>query len=106
MALSKANNSLETVQRKANALASDAVHNVRRRTAKPWKSMVLGLDISTITGSKLSVQVLNRQSHCINYSEVEKFETKLAFTAVKDDRENLYGIKFVSNLKYSLRMGQ
>ena len=106
LTLSKAKNSLDTVQRKANALASVAEYNVRRGSVRPWKSPVLGLGISTITGSKLAVQILNRRSQCINYSEVKALKIKLVFTAAKDDRENRHGIKFVSNFKYSLRMGQ
>ena len=58
LTLSKAENSPETVQRKANALASDAVYNVSRGSGRPWKNMVFGLGISAITGSKLAAQVL------------------------------------------------
>ena len=97
LALSKAENSPETIQRKANALASDAVYNDSRGTVRPWKNVVLGLGISAITGSKLAVQVLNRHGHRINYSEVKALETKFAFSAAKDDREIPHGLKLVSN---------
>ena len=87
----------ETIQRKANALASDAVYNVSRGTVRPWKNVVLGLGISVITGSKLDVQVLNRHGLCINYSKVKAFETEYAFSVAKDNREIPHGIKLVSN---------
>ena len=90
--LSKAENSPETIQRKANALTSDAVYNVSRGTVRPWKNVVLCLGLSAITGSKLDVQVLYRRSHCINYSEVKALETEFVFSAAKDDRESPHGI--------------
>ena len=49
LALSKAENSPQTIQRKVNALASDAVYNVNRGTFRPWKNLVLGLGISAIS---------------------------------------------------------
>ena len=60
--------------------------------------MILGLGLSAITGSKLSIQVLNRQGHCINYSEVKALETEFAFSVVQDGREAPDGIKLVSHV--------
>ena len=98
MALSKTENSPEAIQRKVNALASDAVYNVSRGTVRPWKNVVLDLGISAFTGSKLAVQVLNRHGYCINYSEVKALEPEFAFSAAKNDREIPHGIKLISNL--------
>ena len=80
---SKGEPTQETTQRKVDSLASDAVY-VSRGSVKPWKNGILGLGLSAITGSKLSRQVLNRQGHCINYSEVKALETELAFSVVQD----------------------
>ena len=97
MTQSEAQNSPKTIQKKANALASDALYYVNRRTVRPGKNVVFGLGISTIVGSKLTVQVLNRHGHYINYSQIKALETEFVFSAVKDDREIPHGMKLVSN---------
>ena len=54
--------------------------------------------VSAITGSKLAVQILNKQDHCINYSEVKALETEFAFSVAENEREAPDGIKLCSNL--------
>ena len=53
--LSKAENSPDLIKRKANAVTSEAVHNVIKGAVRTWKNVVLGLGISAIAGSKLVV---------------------------------------------------
>ena len=59
-------NNKEVLDRKVNALASDVIFNVSRATVKPWKHVAMGLGFSSLTGSILAIQILNRKDHCIN----------------------------------------
>ena len=49
----KPNANIDSVDRKAMAMSSDAAYNVSRGAVRPWKQTVLGLGIGTLTGSKL-----------------------------------------------------
>ena len=61
----------DTLDRKVNAMGSDAVYNVTCGTVKPWKHTALGLGLASLTESKLVMQILNRTGHCISYSEAK-----------------------------------
>ena len=98
LALPKTENCVEAIRRKAEALASDVVYNVSRGNIRPWKNLVLGLGLSAITSSKLVVQILNRQGHCINYSDVKALETEFAYSVVSEDQEAPDGIRLGPNL--------
>ncbi|KAK6167073.1 hypothetical protein SNE40_021179 [Patella caerulea] len=50
---------VSTIDRKVAWMASDAVFNVTQGAVKRWKN-VMGLDMSSLTGSKLALQILNR----------------------------------------------
>jgi len=73
----------ETVQRKVMATSSDAVYNVSRGSVRPWKHIVLGLGLGTLTGSKLILRILNRLGNCLSYDEVKALETEFAFSGVE-----------------------
>jgi hypothetical protein len=88
----------EAIDRKVAAMASDAIYNVTRGNFKPWKHTVLGLGLSSITGSKLTMQILNRAGHCINYSAAKGLETELAYTVEAEERDTPDGICLLPNL--------
>ena len=73
-------NNKEVLDRKVNALASDVIFNVSRATVKPWKHVALGLGFSSLTGSKLAIQILNRMGHCISYIDAKGLETEFAYS--------------------------
>ena len=98
LALPKTENCVEAIRRKAEALDSDVVYNVSRGNIRPWKNLVLGLGLSAITDSKLVVQILNQQGHCINYSDVKALETEFAYSVVSEDQEAPDGIRLRPNL--------
>ena len=49
----------ETIERKAVASASDLIYNASHGRTRPWKNVSLGIGISSITGSKVLLQILN-----------------------------------------------
>ena len=73
-------NNKEVLDRKVNALASDVIFNVSRATVKPWKHIAIGLGFSSLTGSKLAIQILNRMGHCISYIDAKGLETEFAYS--------------------------
>ena len=73
----------EVIDRKVTSMASDAIFNVSRVTIKPWKHTVLGLGVASLTGSKILMEILNRNGHSINYSEAKGLETEIAYTVVR-----------------------
>ena len=74
--------SMEVTNRKVSAMASDAIYNVTRGSVRPWKQTVIGLGLASLTGSKLALQILNREGHCINYNAVKSLETEFAYSAI------------------------
>ena len=70
--------SYEAVNRKVTAMASDAIFNVTRGAVRPWKHMVMGLGFASLTGSKLALQILNREGHSIDYCAVKGLQTEFA----------------------------
>ncbi|KAK3890331.1 hypothetical protein Pcinc_005712 [Petrolisthes cinctipes] len=45
--------------RKVTTMASDAIFNITGGTVKPWKHTALGLEMASLTGYKLTLQILN-----------------------------------------------
>ena len=89
----------ETVDQKIKALSSDAIYNVTRGSVKPWKPIVLGIDLASLTGSKLAMQMLNRSGHCISYSEIKDLETEFAYSVMNEDQVASNGIQLAPSLE-------
>lgn len=85
-------NAPETSERKITAMASDAIFNSSRGSIRPWKNTVLGLGISSLTGSKTAITVLNRQGHAISYPTVKELETEIAYSCSSEDRDTPSGL--------------
>ena len=79
-------------------MASDAIYNVTRGKAKPWKHTLIGLGLASLTGSKLTMQILNRLGHCINYSEIKGLETEFAYSVANDQQDTPDGIRLDPSL--------
>ena len=88
----------ELISTKVESLASDMIYNVSRGAVRPWKNIVLGLSISSLTGSKLVSQILSREGHAINYTELKGLETEFAYTIASEERESPDGIRLQPNL--------
>ena len=88
----------ESVERKVMALSSDAVYNASRGTVRPWKHTVLGLGLGSLTGSKLTLRILNRLGCTISYDEVKALETEFAFSAEAKERDSPVGIELLPSL--------
>ena len=82
----------EAVDRKVLSMSSDAIFNVTRGTVKPWKQTAMGLGLASLTGSKLTLQVLNRAGHSINYAQTKSIETEFAYSVQSTDRDAPDGI--------------
>ncbi|KAK3861797.1 hypothetical protein Pcinc_032271 [Petrolisthes cinctipes] len=79
--------------RKVTSMASDAIFNVTGGTVKPWKHTAVGLGMASLTGSKLTLQILNRSGHSISYSETRGIETEFAYSVESCDHHAPDGIK-------------
>ena len=88
----------DTVERKVTAMSSDAVNNVSRGQVKPWKQTILGLGLGSLTGSKLAMQILNKEGHTINYKDVKGLETEFAYSALSEEGDTPDGIVRSSGL--------
>ncbi|XP_030837116.1 uncharacterized protein LOC105437992 [Strongylocentrotus purpuratus] len=88
----------ESVERKVNAMSSDAMYNVTRGSTRPWKNTVLGLGLASLTGCKIALQVLNRLGHCISYSEIKGIESEFAYSVADDQHDVPDGIALQPNL--------
>jgi len=89
---------MDSLDRKATSMASDAIFNVTRGTVKPWKHTAMGLGFASLTGSKLSLQILNRAGHSISYSETKGLETEFAYSVESSDRSAPDGIQLDPHL--------
>ena len=67
--------------------------NATHGSVKLWKYTTLGLELSSLTGSKLSLQILNRLGHSISYSEAKGLETEFAYLVELLDRDSPGGIQ-------------
>ena len=88
----------DVVQRKALASASDSMFNCTRGRLRPWKHNELGLGLSTLTGSKTVLNILNRVGHCISYDDVKRLETEMAYSCCEGDRETPAGLNLCDGL--------
>ena len=82
----------KSTERKITAMGSDAVFNCSRGSVRPWKNTALGLGMSSLTGSKTALTVLNRQGHAISYSIVKELETEIAYCCASEGRETPSGL--------------
>ena len=67
----------DIIGRKAISMASDAMYNVSKGKVKPWKHTAMGLGLTSLTGSKIAIQIINRTGHSINYSEAKALEKEI-----------------------------
>ena len=88
----------ENVRCKVQAMASDAIFNVSRGSVRPWKNVAMGLGFSALTGSKLGTEILSREGHAINYTEIKGLETEFAYAVTSEYRDSPDGIHPEPNL--------
>ena len=84
-----------SIDRKVTSMASDAIFNVTHGTVKPWKHIVTGLGLASLTGSKMSLQIVNREGHSISYTETKGLETEFAYSISSDGHDALGGIRLL-----------
>ena len=82
----------DIIGRKAISMASDAMYNVSKGKVKPWKHTAMGLGLTSLTGSKIAIQIINRTGHSINYSEAKALETEFAYSLEDNERDAPDGI--------------
>lgn len=95
----------ETSERKISAMASDAIFNSSHGSVRPWKNTMLGLGLSSLTGSKTTITVLNRQGHSISYNTVKELETEIAYSCASGDQETPHGLVQSDNLATGISTG-
>lgn len=64
---------------------------------KPWKHTAMGLGLASLTGSKLSLQILNRAGHSISYSDTKGLETEFAYSVSSEGYDAPDGIRLLPN---------
>ena len=82
----------ESTQRRSVSMASDAVFTISRGAVKPWKQSALGLGLSSLSGSKQTLTVLNRLGHTLSYDDCKRLETEIAYTCTSGDLETPAGL--------------
>ncbi|KAK4309970.1 hypothetical protein Pmani_018437 [Petrolisthes manimaculis] len=87
----------DTLERKVTSMASDAIFNVSHGTVKQWKHTAMGLGLASLTGSKLSLQILNRAGHSISYNETRGLETEFAYSVSFEGLDAPGGIRLLPN---------
>lgn len=80
------------IDRRATSMASDAVFNATHGTVKPWKHTAMGLGVASLTGSKLTLQILNRAGHSISYCDAKGLETEFAYSVSSGSHDAPDGI--------------
>lgn len=83
---------MDGIDGKVTSMASDAIFNVTRGTVKPWKHTALGLGMASLTGSKLTLQILNRSGHSISYTEAKALETEFAYSPNPGDETSSFAV--------------
>ena len=64
-------------------------------TVKPWKHIVTGLGLASLTGLKMLLQIVNREEHSISYTETKGLVTEFAYSISSDDHDALDGIRLL-----------
>ena len=85
-------NENDSVERKLVASSSDAVFNTTKGSVIPWKQMCLGVGLSTLTGSKQVLRILNRLGHTISYDHAKQLETEFAYSSTNNNRMSPDGL--------------
>ena len=76
----------DSVERKMIASSSDAIYNTTKGSVVPWKQISLGLGLSTLTGSKQVLRILNRCGHTVSYDNAKAMETEFAYSSTSNNR--------------------
>ena len=72
----------ERVKRLVRSFAQDFVYAVTHARLKPPKHIFLPFAVKSLTGNVELIQILNRLSHCISYSQMEEVDTALCLQKV------------------------
>ena len=62
------------------SLTADSVFCTSRGAVRPLKHQILGMGLSSITGSKTAISILNRLGHSLSYNNVKRLETDFCYT--------------------------
>ena len=57
----------------------------------------MGLGLASLTGSKLSLQILNRAGHSISYSDTKGLETEFPYSVSSEGYDAPDGIRLLPN---------
>lgn len=91
-------NDNDSVERKMIASSSDAIFNTTKGSVIPWKQISLGLGLSTLTGSKQVLRILNRFGHTISYDNAKAVETEFAYSSTSANRLSPDGLTLQDGL--------
>ena len=69
--------------RRIKSISQDAIFSSTNGTKKPHKHLKLALALKGLTGSKKTIDVLNRHGHCITYSTTEELETEFTYETTR-----------------------
>ena len=74
------------------SISQDAIFSSTNGVKKPHKHLQLALALKGLTGSKKTIDVLNRHGHCVSYSTTEELETELTYEATRTKDVTPYGM--------------
>ena len=85
-------------ERRILSLAADAIFCVTNGKSMPSKHVQLGLVIKSGTGSRKTLEILNRMGHCASYHAIEGLETELTYSTLDAQRLLPEGLSQLPNL--------
>ena len=88
----------EKKERRILSLAADAIFCVTNGKSMPSKHVQLGLVIKSVTGSRKTLEILNRMGHCASYHAIEGLETELTYSTLDAQRLLPEGLSQLPNL--------
>lgn len=88
--------------RRILSLAQDMIFTSTKGSIKPEKHLTLAMTMKNLTGSRKSLEILNRFGHCVSYSTAEELETELCYASCSKSKILPEGINRISNLNTSV----
>ena len=70
----------EKKKRRIESMAADDIFCVTNGKSMPSKHLQVGLVMKAVTGSRKTLEMLNRLGHCASYHTVEGLETELTYS--------------------------
>ena len=79
---------------RTQSLCEDVIFSATSEQTKPKKHLMLGITMTSLTGSRKVIEILNKLGHCVSYHTVEEIDTEMTFEANKEGALTPHGMTF------------